>query len=460
MYLFYDVLKKELDYFTLSLDTINTKSNQLSERKVNDIVRRITKIQNIFFSFKYAADGYDLIKNYRDLDNCMNTLISARDSIHSFSPLLAQTVLKNTVNSIRLNIEPYSYCVDLYYNYFNNSSGFCINLMALYKNIYRIIDSISGANRDMNIMMAYPHNKECVKDFIDYMPKHFLQQHRINTYAVFPPLYTSDLNYEDVVTGYIETELDSLRITAEAADIVLYRPYVEVLSDSEKLLKQIKRCVRITRKNGLFLAELPSASLADDRLLYFFKDSLKDFHVMNYEMTCGTVLVYGIRKLREESLDVESVKSFNEFLYDLPKYQNTEINSVFFEKHVYPSTFNKVSVFQGKFVSEREISELHEKSTQDTDVLSEVSIIKQEQAAPLLPFTKEQLGIILTSGVLNGVVDEGNDKKHLIKGVVIKEPVYTEEKNETNNTVVQKVVHRNKIKLKILQPNGNFIELT
>ena len=67
--------------------------------------------------------------------------------------------------------------------------------------------------------------------------------------------------------------------------------------------------------------------------------------------------------------------------------------------------------------------------------------------------------MILTSGVLNGVINEGDNKSHVVKGVVIKNEISTEENDHTLNQNVVKTVLRNKIELMVLQPNGNFIAL-
>lgn len=464
MYIFHNILKEELDIFMLSIETIPTSSSMISDRKKNHIIRTITRIQNIFFSFKNAIDSinnpYDSINCHNELDNAMNTLFSVRESISKLNPSTLKIILKGAVNTIQMCNAQYAYSVDAHYTYFDNYGGGppCIDLYSLYQNIYRIMDSVSDITRDMNILVTYPFAKQYFKGFVDNLPESF-SKHAVNIYAINPAIaQTLTDDYKDIVKQSIHINLSSLRTTTEAFDIVIYRPYFVDLRN-DKVFDQIKRCIRTTRKNGLFIAELPSASLTEE-LLSFVKDLLKDFHVTNYKMTYGTVLLYGIRKLRQDDTDIRSIHDVNEFLYDLPNKTETEMGPVFFEQHAYPITFKEVSLFQGQYITEQEISELKEKSTQIPDALSEISMIKQEQANPLLPFTKEQLGIILTSGVLNGVIDEGDRKKHLIKGVVIKEPVCTEEKNETNNEVVQKIVYRNQIKLKILQPNGNFVELT
>ena len=118
-------------------------------------------------------------------------------------------------------------------------------------------------------------------------------------------------------------------------------------------------------------------------------------------------------------------------------------------------------MFHGECISKKIVDSLKEQSTLSKDILCDVSTIETKESRPLLPFTKGQLGMILTSGVLNGVVKESGDGyAHVIKGTVIKEETVTTEKDKTKNEEVQKTVLRNKVKLSLCTPEGNIITLS
>ena len=74
---------------------------------------------------------------------------------------------------------------------------------------------------------------------------------------------------------------------------------------------------------------------------------------------------------------------------------------------------------------------------------------------PLLPFNIGQLGLVLTSGCLDGIVEEKDGNCHLIKGRVSKQVIQTETNirqglNEVTETTV------NKVEINVLLPNGEF----
>ena len=73
---------------------------------------------------------------------------------------------------------------------------------------------------------------------------------------------------------------------------------------------------------------------------------------------------------------------------------------------------------------------------------------------PLLPFNIGQLGLVLTSGCLDGIVEEGDGYSHLIKGRVSKQTIEVETEKNNNIEITETTV--NKVEINVLLPNGEF----
>ena len=85
------------------------------------------------------------------------------------------------------------------------------------------------------------------------------------------------------------------------------------------------------------------------------------------------------------------------------------------------------------------------------------SIEKLSEAAkqPLLPFNIGQLGLVLTSGCLDGIIDEGDGHCHLIKGKVSKKSDIERNYNDNSEVEVQETIS-NRVEINVVLPNGEF----
>lgn len=82
---------------------------------------------------------------------------------------------------------------------------------------------------------------------------------------------------------------------------------------------------------------------------------------------------------------------------------------------------------------------------------------------PLLPLKKGQIGQIIASGRLNGVIDEGNGFKHVISGRVVRNTVHekTVDYSDPNNAVEEEVTKDcNQIEIMAIGGDGDIRQLT
>ena len=123
-----------------------------------------------------------------------------------------------------------------------------------------------------------------------------------------------------------------------------------------------------------------------------------------------------------------------------------------------PDKTVEVKKFRGSELNEAELVELHNNSKCTATFWNDQTVEKlsETKARPLLPFNIGQLGLILTSGCLDGVVEEGNGFCHVVKGRVIKK-VDTTESIDTHTHQVQIVnTTNNRVEISAFLPDGTY----
>ena len=125
-----------------------------------------------------------------------------------------------------------------------------------------------------------------------------------------------------------------------------------------------------------------------------------------------------------------------------------------------PSSVITIDTFKGSMLDMDELYDIVETSGCLDDFFEEQKVEKigESTTKPLLPFNIGQLGLVLTSGCLDGIIDEGDGHYHLVKGKVSK-------KSETTREVSDGVLEEsetisNRVEINVLLPNGDYKILT
>jgi hypothetical protein len=119
-----------------------------------------------------------------------------------------------------------------------------------------------------------------------------------------------------------------------------------------------------------------------------------------------------------------------------------------------PNDLLEIELFRGSVLDTDDMQRIVETSgcvesfwqNQRVEKLSES--VKQ----PLLPFNIGQIGLVLTSGCLDGVIDEGNGNCHVIKGRVSKKSTVERNSVDGNIEVIETV--SNRVEINVILPNG------
>lgn len=113
-----------------------------------------------------------------------------------------------------------------------------------------------------------------------------------------------------------------------------------------------------------------------------------------------------------------------------------------------------VELIKGSKIDNDEILDLFNNSGLMDDFYKDQEVQEESNnfKRPLLPFNIGQIGLVLTSGCLDGVIDEGNGYYHLVKGRVAKKTKV--ETSVENSVLKQKETSSNNVEIKILLGNG------
>ena len=253
--------------------------------------------------------------------------------------------------------------------------------------------------------------------------------------------------------------LTGSRISNDVFDMMILTPQVSweyKLNQTGGLVEKAEKAmfrnhIKHLRNNGIFVYTIPISRLTRDMALLISK-TLDNVQVIKKEDNLlKQVIIVGTKNQTREPR--EDIYAF------LSKLKYEDVSSVIEIKYNLASGGIKIpDFFRGSALDEEELLNLIANSGL-MDSFWEKSInIEKQSTRPLLPFNMGQIGLVLTSGCLDGVVEEYEGQYHAIKGMVTKIR-HNATTDEGNNEEVNVETISNKVQINIVTPDGNFIEL-
>ena len=260
--------------------------------------------------------------------------------------------------------------------------------------------------------------------------------------------------FERLVVG----ELKGSMVTNDVFDVLLLVPPVSLEKKGKNVIEKIERdylhkTINYLRPDGLMIYSIPLTHMYKEVCQYLAKN-LKDIQI---RLDGIHVYICGYRntdKNREADKDV---------LIALRTLQLNRSNDCYsldnpLNSFTLPLPATQVLTFRGSRLDETEFAAMYEKSNATETFLKEQRVDKLSDNAksPLLPFNVGQLGLILTSGCLDGVIDEGNGICHAVKGRVIKKrDVQKEVDNQKDKIDVTEIV-ANRVEINAFLADGTY----
>ncbi len=304
---------------------------------------------------------------------------------------------------------------------------------------------------------------------LDIMPEYCKRSNRsmytseVCKYAMFKDTnISSDIRSEYDRYGY--GSFTGGRVANEAFDIVTIMPNLNHETNGDIRFHEkamIDNIYKFIRPDGYMVLFLPYYRMSKDLANLICKtfDSVDISRTTGEDWRDGGVAVIIAHKKRQYNREVnpqvyaklmtmhnkDSVQYLDDFISDHPKYEITGERP-------------EVDMFRGSLMSDDEIKEFSTDSglfdsfwkQQDIDLIS------KSMVRPHLPFNIGQIGLILTSGCLDGLVDEANGHFHVVKGRVIKVTSTEDDYNESNSNVIRTEIESNKVEINAFLPNGEF----
>lgn len=259
----------------------------------------------------------------------------------------------------------------------------------------------------------------------------------------------------------IKGVLTGSRISNDVFDIMYLCPKVSweysfnqvggLVERSEK--QMIKYHIKHLRNNGIFIYSIPYFRLTRDMALIISKQ-LDNVQIIrkNKGIALKQILIVGTKKVtrdaKEDIYEMLSNLKYEDIGYELNKKYNLA-----------PGGMINPEIFRGSSLDQEEIENLVNNSGLMNSFWEKNNVETNKQSArPLMPFNMGQIGLVLTSGCLDGVVEEFEGQYHAIKGMVTKIK-HTSLNSDVRNeeTVVETIT--NKVQINIITPDGQFIEL-
>ncbi len=437
-----DSLKKiKNDFYNVTLEMMNAIEEILQTFEDNYVtvptMEACRSIKNFIKVSHRGLRGADLSLMREYMNNILEVFISAPDNTFSLS----------NENFVRRDFR----------SRVNLSSQRDLN-QETYINMFESVI----ANRPINLVDAAARN---AANYIT-LKETLTEDKVINSYAL-NLMERQQLSYKEA--GFDRIALGKMKggtFSNEVFDVMLMSPSISIMKIGERIIEKnerdmIRDTAKLVRPGGVVLLTLPKFRFYKDvcvQIERYYKN-LQIRRSTEYDVS-HMLYIVGVKKTKEEQKEVDEEQYRN--LRSI--VSNNDIFSIdqepFAPVHL-PDAALEIAQFKGSVLNKDEVESIFRKSSCMNQFFrsQEYAHANKQTKEPLLPFTTGQLGLVLTSGSLDGVIDEGNGHYHVVKGRVVKD----KQVESTNNTEEQEVTYTetiaNRVEISIITADGTIKRL-
>lgn len=443
-------ISKSIDTLTNYKKSINNKTeiHRIKLRldsEISSMNKHIDEILNIISTNYGKVSREDMYRLKHQIEEDLKTVqsittpdeaIEIIDSYMNYKTLGFDYIGNNEFNSLvsRLTINRFDLSEE-----FNN------------KDCSAIMNSIN-ITRDFNVFSTRARRGDTMSNIKDIT-------NRVTTYG---------LEADDELIAYVKNTCNRAikgvvtgsRISNDVFDVMYLIPqisweysFTQLGGLAEKAEKAMFRHhIKHLRKHGIFIYCIPIYRLTRDMALLISK-TLDNVQVIKKdESDINQIIIMGTKNITRDP-KTEIYEYLNSLQYDNIGYH-------FENKYNLPSGGLKIpEFFRGSALDLDEIQGLIKSSGLMESFFKKQEVNKENRnARPLLPFNMGQIGLVLTSGCLDGIVEEYPGQYHAIKGMVTKIK-HTDTNNDVGNEESVLETISNKVQINIITPDGQFIEL-
>lgn len=440
-----------------SFERMKRIANPITEKHDIETVKRRLDIEmkNAIVFFNEMCSIFHQ-KYLDDITEARGIFIESKDEIMALDNVMTikQRVL-NLVNSMpeerMKDLDEYD--LSTYYSTKKDSYDFSAAIME--EDLYRIVDRIK-TYRKINMLDSRMKNGINAQRF----KQRFLGDVDIYGMEVssFLANEAKDRNvYHKIAKGGLEYS----KCSNQVFDVVLHAPVFETdvkrtqamgLKASNEAL-DIRKVTPYLRYGGVLIYYMHKYRLNNSMINYISKN-YEDICVMEETDQSSMIIIIARRKVFVDEIDNAVFTKLKGITID-----KVPCDSIMDKEYTIDGEFLDVKIFRGSVLDESDVLEIIE----DTKLLDNFLKEKNEELKsdyerqqPLLPFNLGQIGLVLTSGCLDGSIEEMPGQYHVIKGAVKKESIEEIIKGPTRKEDETIITHINKVQIKILTPDGEI----
>ena len=428
---------------------LNSIFNKLKEKQ-EDYSTEVNRIFGLCYDIKLALKEIKYINEYYEYENIDANINFYLKNISNNKN--DYNTINTNLNEIITNIELVDVNHDMYCNSGTYDFDYINNL--IFKNI---IANIDNKNREFSIFDPKCKSGEKLKEIKDANELALLYGLEENNY------YAEEA--KEICTKIIKGKLKGSRISNDVFDMIISTPKISpklennmfCASIAKKEKIYIQNTLKYLRVNGIFFLTLPFYRMHKD-ICELLSKNLSNIQIIKgfgQDERKGLIYIIGQKKQKKE-IELDSYNKLR-MSYDYSKISTIyEIN---LPKYELPYNKLDIDLFKGSVLDQEELLNIvqHSGLLENFKKNQEVKDSK-EKTQPLLPFNIGQIGLILTSGCLDGIIDEGDGFKHLVKGKVSKSSDI--ERTVENGEIHEVETINNKVEINLLLPDGTFKTLT
>lgn len=431
--------------------TLTKFRENLTEK--SDIVKSKIRILNDLRKLELAYAEYIDLCFYRTAANTYITqvtdmidIIKDMEDIESFKSIL--TGLENLETPEELDISDLKHRIRD--SYTNSDSA----TMLIPHVVYTMASKIKG-NRELKIFDPRCKTGNNMKQIKRGCPN-------IYSFGLEESLSTASQTKE-TIDRCIKGRLAGSKISNDVFDILFYVPEISWNCDfssmgtllERKEKSAIRNTIKFLRPDGLFMYTIPYYRLSKE-IAYMLSKLLSDVSLVKHtdnQADIPYVTIIGYKDVTKDARQ-DIYTELSTFVYDdIPTVNNLKNYTV-------DGPAKEVQFFRGSILDNDELTAIYQGSgLYDSFWDKQDCSSNLEDTRPLLPFNMGQIGLVLTSGCLDGIIEEFDGQYHAIKGMVTKVKKSTKENNDNNTEQTAKDVFTNIVQINIFGPDGEFIEL-
>ena len=423
-------LDPKLKYYDLDkikekiLDSLDKLSFQLKDLKLSLESRSVfDEHKNVYTVIRSSLNTFTTIEQYATLKSFMGMLSTEKiDDLKTFDMIGA---------------------ADEYYYQYKNVTIFPRDY---HRNLYNAIRNTNG----LNIFMPNCFDGSCVSNFAKEKD------------STFGNSVSHPGQAKAVMTRVIKGELKGSHITNNFFDAVFLVPPVtyrlttdhfgKIAEPQEKIF--VKNCIKYCRQDGVIYMTLPATRI-DASFAFYLSKILSDNTIIVKEPNSSLerVTIIGQKHITQKSKPE---------LYQRLKYidyDSTPTADTIVPTFDIPTKELTLELFRGSSLDTEDVLEAIQTNLIDSFLENQTQPLVVKDQSPLLPFNIGQVGLVLTSGCLDGVVEEIDGVYHVIKGMTTKLSSTHTEVSENNEQVKSTETVSNQVKINVFTGDGEFISL-